>query len=133
MIKRSAVSRRLGKGPGFPFAPSAQTGAIGLVDGPEKVRQSIWLILETEPGERVMRPNFGCGLRAFLMRPNSAATRALIQRAVERSLASWEPRIRLEDVRVEPGDDPAQVLIAIHYTHKRDQTPASLVYPFYLE
>ena len=91
------------------------------------------MMLDTEPGERIMRPTFGCGLRRYLMKPNTVDTRALIQADVERTLATWEPRIELESVRVDAGDDPALVLIRIAYTHARDRRPGNLVYPFYLE
>ena len=123
----------LGRGWGFPVLPDPGTGGLVYLEGPEKVSESIRIILETEPGERVMRPTFGCGLRRYLMKPNTAATRALIQGDVERALAAWEPRIQLQEVRVDPGDDPSLVLIQITYVHVRDQSPGNLVYPFYLE
>jgi phage baseplate assembly protein W len=124
--------RLLGKGLRFPVVPGPG-GGIDYAQGPEKVKQSILLILETDPGERIMRPTFGCGLRRYLMRPNTVATRALIQRDVQRALAAWEPRIQLTSVTVSPGEDPALVLIAIAYVHVRDRQPGNLVYPFYLE
>ena len=124
---------RLGRGWDFPVRPDPRQGALAYADGPEKVRQSIGIILETEPGERIMRPEFGCGLRRFLMKPNTTATRALIQQEVERALANNEPRIRVSAVVVAPGDDPALVLIQIFYAHLRDGRDDSLVYPFYLE
>ena len=68
-----------GQGLALPLQAS-DTGALPLADGPEKVRQSIAIILDTEPGERLMRPQFGCGLRRYLMQPNTAATRAAMQR-----------------------------------------------------
>ena len=124
--------RHLGKGWNFPVAPG-QDGAIDYAQGPDKVMQAIRIILDTEPGERVMRPTFGCGLRRYLMKPNTVATRALIQNDVERSLGAWEPRIQLQAVTVSPADDPALVYIAISYIHVRDGRPGNLVYPFYLE
>ncbi|WP_224360830.1 GPW/gp25 family protein [Hyalangium versicolor] len=124
--------RFLGKGWGFPVKPGAD-GALPLAEGPEKVAESIRIILDTEPGERIMRPSFGCGLRRYLMRPNSSATRALIRHDVESALTSFEPRIQLTEVRVDPGDDPAMVLIRIAYVHVRDGRPGNLVYPFYLQ
>ena len=122
-----------GSGWQFPVQPDFQTRRLDYTHGPDKVRQSIWIILETEPGERVMRPDFGCGLRRYLMKPNTAATRALIQYDVERALRTWELRIELQEVRVEPGDDPALVLIRIAFVHTRDNSPGNFVYPFYLE
>ncbi len=113
---------------GFPVI----TG-LRLARGRELIRQSIWLILVTEPGERIMRPDFGCGLTRHIMKPNTAATRALIQRDVEAALRAWEPRISLSEVTVLPSDDPAMVHITIKYRHVVDESPDILVYPFYLE
>ena len=124
--------RQLGRGWRFPVLPDQ--GDLAYEEGPEKIRQSIAIILDTEKGERVMRPTFGCGLRRYLMKPNTTATRALIQYDVEQALATWEPRIALTGVRVDEGDqDPSLVLIQVAYTHLRDGKPGNLVFPFYLE
>jgi hypothetical protein len=122
----------LGKGWRFPVAPGDDR-RLDYAEGPDKVAQSIRLIIETEPGERIMRPSFGCGLRRYLMRPNTSATRALIRHDVELGLAAFEPRIRVTDLAVDPGDDPALVLIRIAYIHVRDNRPGNLVFPFFLE
>ncbi|HZQ81920.1 MAG TPA: GPW/gp25 family protein [Gaiellaceae bacterium] len=122
----------LGRGWAFPVDPGTD-GQLDYAFGPDKVRQSIRIILDTEPGERIMRPDFGCGLRQFLMQPNTVATRAQIQSQVQTALTNWEPRISLTSVDVVPGDDPALVQIAIAYVHVRDGRPDNLVYPFYLE
>ncbi|MDP3085576.1 MAG: GPW/gp25 family protein [Rubrivivax sp.] len=129
----NSLARRLfGAGLAMPVAVD-DGGALVRADGPEKVRQSIAIILDTEPGERLMRPAFGCGLRRFLMQPNTTATRAQMQREIEQALRSWEPRIAVEQVQVLPGEDPAMVLVQIQYTHLRDGRRDNLVYPFYLE
>lgn len=122
----------LGKGWSHPVAP-VDPGVLAYAEGPEKVAQSIWIILDTDPGERVMRPTFGCGLRRYLMAPNTSATRALIKHDVEIALTNFEPRINLTGVQATAGDDPALVLIRIVYVHVRDNRPGNLVYPFYLE
>lgn len=122
----------LGRGWGMPLAPD-RGGVLARADGPEKVRQSIALILDTDPGERIMRPAFGCGLRRYLMKPNTVAIRALIQHDVTRALARWEPRIQATSITVTAGDDPALVIISIAYVHVRDGRPGNFVYPFYLE
>lgn len=123
--------QQLGRGWSYPVAPRERE--LLYEEGAEKVRQSIWIILDTEPGERAMRPTFGCGLRRYLMKPNTAATRALIQYDVDQALSTWEPRIQLTAVRVDPGDDPSLVLIEVDYTILRDGKPGNLVFPFYLE
>ena len=122
----------LGKGWSFPVSPAGD-GALDYTAGPDKIAQSIWIILDTDPGERVMRPTFGCGLRRYLMSPNTTATRALIAHDVQTALAAFEPRITVTDLQVTPGDDAALVLIRIAYVNIRDNRPGNLVYPFYLE
>src|SRR5947209_80487 len=110
----------LGKGWTFPIGPNSRTGRLGYQAGPDQVRQAIQIILETEPGERVMNPDFGSGLRRYLMKPNTPATRALIRQDVERALTAFEPRIQLQEVSAVGGDDPSLVLIQISYVHARD-------------
>ena len=122
----------LGRGWRFPVLPGT-TRNLEYAQGSEKIAQSIWIILDTEPGERIMRPEFGCGLRRYLMQPNTAATRALIRHDVGSALANFEPRIKVTDLHVTAGDDPALVLIRIVYVNVRDNLPGNLVYPFYLE
>lgn len=121
----------LGSGLSLPLVPTA-AGALPRADGPEKVRQGIAVLLDTEPGERLMLPRFGCGLRRFLMQPNTTATRAQMQREIETALRTWEPRITLDRVDVQPGDDPSLVLVQLAYRHQRDGRRDNLVYPFYL-
>jgi len=79
-----------------------------------------------------MRPDFGCGLRRFLMEPNTPSIRAAIGREIEGSLRTWEPRLLLRAVEVDATDDPATVMVSISYVHVRDQTPATLQVPFAL-
>lgn len=124
--------RRLGQGLGQPIAPDAN-GKLSFVTGPEKVRQAIYTLLDTDPGERVMRPDYGCGLRRYLMQPNNPATRAAIGREIAQSLTRWEPRIKLVDIAVTSTDDRAMVLIEIRYAHVLDARQDILVYPFFLE
>jgi uncharacterized protein len=131
-VSTSLATAWLGRGWGFPVAPGERDRALPVAEGAEKVRQSILAILDTEPGERVMRPEFGCGLRRYLMAPNSVATRALIRQDVELALQAWEPRIQLDGVDVLAGDDPALVFVAVAYTHLVDGRPDNLVYPLYL-
>jgi hypothetical protein len=130
---RTPVDAWLGIGSRFPLRPSERTGGLEWLGGMELVRQSIETILDTEPGERVMLPTFGCGLRRYLMAPNTATTRTAIQHDITDSLTSWEPRIRVTEVSVTPSeDDPTLVWIDISYVRVGDLRPDNLVYPFYL-
>ena len=110
-------------GTGWVFPPEVgPAGAFEWRSGTALVRQSILIILDTAPGERVMRPDFGCGLRRYLMEPNTPATRAAIAREIEAALRAWEPRIVVGTVDVTPTDDPSTVLVSISYTLTRDQS-----------
>ncbi len=146
----TATQRRLGSGWAFPVHPDPVTGSVPYRTGAEKVREAIVLILSTEPGERLMRPSFGCPLRQYLMAPNTVATRAGIQRSVSRAIEAFEPRVRLGEVMVTAGSstgsagpqagsgagagtEPSLVEVTVRYEHRRDGSPGVLVYPFYLE
>ncbi|WP_127500893.1 GPW/gp25 family protein [Actinoplanes solisilvae] len=128
----SIVEAWLGAGPRFPMRPDPRSGRIPLVRGDELVRQSIETILDTEPGERIMLPTFGCGLRRYLMAPNTTATRTAIAEDITEALGRWEARIQVTNVAVTAGEDPALVWIEISFVRVADQRPDNLVYPFYL-
>ena len=105
-----------GQGIGFPPRVAAN-GQLIWSAGELNVRESICIILRTRPGERLMRPDFGCGLDRYLFEPNTTSTLRLIQEEIKRALARWEPRIRLNDVRVGTNPaDPRAVDITILYT-----------------
>lgn len=92
-------------------------GRLFWSSGEPNVRESICIILRTRPGERLLLPDFGCGLDAYLFEPNNIATLRRIQEAVKQALARWEPRIQLDDVRVARNPDDARAVdITISYT-----------------
>jgi phage baseplate assembly protein W len=130
---RSQADAWLGSGLRFPLTPPETGGALPRIDGMDRIRQSIETVLATEPGERVMMPEFGCGLRRFLMTPNTVATRTSIQQEVTEALTLWEPRVRLTRVAVEAGEEPTLVWIDVAYVRLTDLAPGNLVYPFYLQ
>jgi len=120
----------LGTGLRFPLLPVKN--ALGFVSGMELIRQSVEIILDTEPGERIMLPAFGCGLRRYLMQPNTLSTRTAMQEDIATALATWEPRISVSNVAVTTDDDPTLVWIEISYVRLADLRPDNMVYPFYL-
>jgi phage baseplate assembly protein W len=123
----------LGRGWAFPVA-TGREGDVALVADAEDVRQAVRLILETEPGERVMRPDFGSGLRGLVFEPITTTTLALVRHRVERGLTQWEPRIDVEAVRVSADDAAAgRLLVEIDYRVRATNTFYNLVYPFYLQ
>jgi phage baseplate assembly protein W len=122
----------LGHGWAFPIQLD-DGGQIAAVAGDDLVRQSIWSILATAPGERVMRPTFGCGLTDLVFAPNSAMTHGLVATHVRDALLEFEPRIDVVDVAVaaDPAD-PTRLLIELDYTVRATNSRFNLVFPFYL-
>jgi hypothetical protein len=115
-------------GQGLAFPPRVgEDGRLAWSAGEDNVRESIRLILMTEPGERLMREEFGCGLRRFLFEPNTPATRELIRRRIVQALGRWEPRIRVEDVTVEPDAADARLAaVTIQFRLVATQAPGRL-------
>jgi len=106
----------LGRGVSFPFRVGSN-GRIAWSAGEKNVREDIMIILMTEPGERVMLPAFGGGLRSVLFEPNTAATRTRVQSVITTALAQWEPRIVVQSVTVDPDpNDPQSAIAMITYT-----------------
>lgn len=104
-----------GQGLSFPPRVGAD-GRLAWSEGEENVRESIRVILLTEPGERLMREAFGCGLRRFLFEPNTVTTRTLIREAVINAIKAREPRVVVEEVSVESdAEDARLVAVEIHF------------------
>lgn len=109
-------------------------GRVRMAHYEEAVRQSIWMILSTAPGERLMRPDFGCGIHDLVFAPNSAATAGRIYGAVQRALTEWEPRIDVLDINVRSASSHVNhLLIDISYRVRTTNNRFNLVYPFYLQ
>lgn len=122
----------LGRGWPFPIRPGPD-GRIRLRGGERKVRESIWLILATAQGERVMRPGFGAGLTRELFAPNDPRQRAALAERARDALVKHEPRIDVLDVRAEPDpDEEARVLVQVDYRVRANNAVFNLVYPVYL-
>ena len=89
----------------------------------QSVRQSIKIILQTRPGERIMRPGYGGGLERYLHEPNNLTTRRQIRDLIAASLERWEPRIILDRVDVwDVEERPDSVRIEIVYRLRRSNT-----------
>ena len=122
----------IGQGLAFPLQINQQ-GGIALARGAHDIEQAIRIILGTSPGERVMRPEFGCRIHELVFASMNAATRGLAAYYVEEALARWEPRVTVQEVNalVDPGRDGA-LLIEIKYQIKDTHDNRSIVYPFFL-
>jgi phage baseplate assembly protein W len=108
----------------------SHTGGIAMAEGEAAVRQAILLLLSTVPGERVMRPEYGCDLRKLIFAPNNETTAGLAIHYVRQALNRWEPRIQVLKVNAARNEtDPGRLDVILDYrvrTSKRSQT---LVYP----
>ena len=112
----------------FPLLPGLdETGRPAWRRGNASVREVMLNILLTRPGERLMRPGFGAGIRNFIHHPNNETTRALIADAALRALTRWEPRVAIDEVRVEA--DPqrlSHVNLSVRYRLLADGRPDML-------
>jgi uncharacterized protein len=124
--------RFIGRGWNYPLKTDA-TGGIALAREERNIEQAIRLILGTAPGERPMRPMFGCGIHDYVFAPADATTAGLLANEVRKSLAFWEPRIAVQKVDVSVDElDRNALYIDIHYTRKGSYDPRNLVFPFYV-
>ena len=109
------------------------TGSIRLTDGAADLDRSMAVILATAPGERVMRPQFGCKIWDLLFEPITANLLGLMAQVVREALAQWEPRVEVLDVRPEPDSNDATLIrITVTYRVKATNDRRNLVYPFYV-
>jgi uncharacterized protein len=121
----------VGAGWSFPVRTDA-TGRIALSRETREIEESIRLILATSPGERPMRPEFGCGVHEHVFAPANATTAGDIAYAVRIALDRWEPRIELDDVAVRfDGVDAGVLYIDVRYSVRGTNDPRNLVFPFY--
>lgn len=122
----------LGQGWRFPL-DTDEHGRIELAAGREDVEQAIRIVLGTAKGERVMRPEFGCGIHEYVFSEVNTTTLNLIEDSVTEALVRWEPRIEVRNVETTVDDAEAgRLLVRIDYLLRRTNTEFNVVYPFYL-
>jgi uncharacterized protein len=122
----------IGRGLAWPLQVDHR-GAIRLTGGIADIDASIRLVLITAPGERVMRPEFGCRIHDLVFEPLNANTLGLITAAVRDALTRWEPRVLVEDVTALPDAEASgRVLITIGYRVRATNDRRNLVHPFYV-
>ena len=122
----------IGQGLAFPLQVNPR-GELALASGERDIEQAIYIVLSTMPGERVMRPEFGCRVHELVFAPHNAATEGLAALYVKQALDRWEPRIDVMavDIETDPLHDGA-LLINVKYRVRDTHNERSIVYPFYL-
>lgn len=133
-MTRGPSTRRafLGVGWGFPVSPD-EHGPIQPAVYEDSVRQSIRIILGTAKGERVMRPDFGCGIYDLVFQINDATTAGKVEQSVRDAVLAFEPRVDVLDVQVSRDEGGEVLRISIDYRVRATNNAFNLVYPFYLE
>jgi phage baseplate assembly protein W len=122
----------IGRGWAFPLRVDA-TGGIALVGREQEIEEAIRLILGTSPGERPMRPDFGCRIHEYLFAPADGETAGAIAREVRSALRRWEPRIDVSDVQVTfDARDATLLYIDVRYAIRATNDRRNLVFPFYV-
>jgi phage baseplate assembly protein W len=122
----------LGSGIAFPLQVDRR-GGIALAHDETDVDQAIQLILGTAPGERPMRPEFGCGVHDFVFDTIDAGTVARMETEIRSALDRWEPRIEVSELDFDlDGVDRGELLINIAYRLRATNHMRNLVYPFYV-
>ncbi|MCX9009883.1 MAG: GPW/gp25 family protein [Candidatus Methanoperedens sp.] len=123
----------LGKGWKYPVRVDAQQ-KIAVSEYEEDIKEAIWIILGTARGERIMRPDFGCGIHEYVFTSMDAVNLSLIENSVREALTLWEPRIEIIDVKTDTQyADEGKLVVNIDYRVRATNTQFNLVYPFYLK
>lgn len=122
----------LGKGIACQFAANAD-GALRHAAYEDSVQQSVWIILSTARGERVMRPDFGCGIHEMVFGTLNASTSGEVGAAVRDALLRFEPRIDVREVDVSVGGSGEVLLISVDYEVRATNNAFNMVYPLYLD
>jgi phage baseplate assembly protein W len=108
-------------------------GKIAQAKYEQRIEESIYLILSSAKGERVMLPDFGCGIHDLVFAPNNPMTLTVVVQTVRQALVAYEPRIDVLDVSAETApEEPNLLLIRINYRIRANNAVGNLVYPFYI-
>lgn len=104
-----------------------------ITDYEEDVKEAIYIILSTKKGERIMRPNFGCGIHDYAFSVINVSNLALMKESIKDAISTWEPRIELKDIEI-ATDNVSDGLLSINvfYVIKSTNSIANLVYPYYI-
>lgn len=129
-MERDSAKSFLGVGWKFPVQVDEATGRIKTSHYEEDIQEAIRIIIMTGRGERVMRPEFGCGLQEYVFAGMNYDTAVQMRTAIQRALVNWEPRIT--DVEVDVEENGGRMLIHVAYVVRSTNNPYNLVYPYYL-
>ena len=117
----------------FPVELDSMTGKVKMSRAGDDIQESIRVILLTRKGERVMNPEFGCGIHDFVFSRLETTRLNMLEKEIQAALTRWEPRIQNLEVSVAPDSQEAdKYMILIHYAVIATGQTFSLMYPFYV-
>ncbi len=123
----------LGIGWKFPPTFDKSSKSVQMVSEEEDIRESLHILLSTQPGERIMRPEYGCDTKQIVFNTTSTNNLTLLKRAISRSILLFEPRIDLDTIDIQVSQDvDGLLLVNIHYIIRLSNSRRNLVYPFYI-
>ena len=123
----------LGRGWKYPVAVDPASGRIAMSDFEQDIKESIRIILATAPGERLMRPDFGCGIHDLVFSTISRATIGVFESRVRDSITKWEPRVEIILLDISTRDpNKGKLEIMLTYRVRETNNEFNLVFPFYL-
>jgi phage baseplate assembly protein W len=123
----------LGRGWAFPVRPRPDGGGVELTEYEKNIEECIHIVLNTQPGERPMLPEFGCPLQNLVFQSNSSRTRQEAESMVKSALLKWEPRVNVKNVEARPDpDNPNQIRIHIDYIVRRSNNHQNMVHLVHL-
>lgn len=124
--------RFLGTGMKFPPQVDAGTGRFALSSGEQSVKESVYLILMTNRGERWLEPNFGGQLMSYTFMDTSITMLSIMARDLQALLLEQEPRISEVEVHIDANSQPGCLIVSLDYVVTATNTRDNLVFPFYL-
>ena len=122
----------LGTGWGFPPAFNNKAAEVAMLSDVDDIQSSLEILLTTRPGERVMRPDYGCNLDELLFEPLTTTFKTYIKDLVSTAILYYEPRIEVNSIELDDtGELEGRIVISIDYTVSATNTRFNFVYPFY--
>jgi uncharacterized protein len=123
----------LGRGWKFPVGVETASGRIAMSEDVQDIKEAIRIILETAPGERLMRPDFGCGIHELVFSTISRATVGLFESRVREGILKWEPRVEIVQLDISTRDaEKGRLEIQLTCRVRDTNSEFNLVFPFYL-
>jgi phage baseplate assembly protein W len=123
----------LGIGWKFPPTFDKRIKSVEMVSEEEDIRQSLYILLSTKQGERIINPDYGSDVQSMVFEPIGSNTSTYLKESIRRAVLHYEPRITLENVSVdEDGEEDGLLLVNLDYTVRKTNSRTNMVYPYYI-